>query len=373
MSARSDPVATRPAPLLSICIATFNRAEFIGATLEALAPQLDNEVEVVIVDGASDDATSEVVAAVRAAHPERVWRYIREASNSGVDADYDKAVSYADGHYCWLLPDDDLPRRTAVAEIKRALTDAPDVVVVNSRFMSPDLREVLDTPRLKVEGDQEFANGEIDDFITLTAFYLTYIGGCVVRRAFWLTRERRSYYGTGFVHLGVICQAPLPRRARLIAAPLIDYRHGNAAWRPHAFDIWMLGWPRLVASFHALSPKARRATHDPSPRRSVELLAYHLAVGPGIDRQQWRTFLAATPLGMYRPLARLLHALPGGITNFALCLYASVFMRTALVVCYDLFTSPNAGRASRGLARLACLPAPLRRALAARTLPSAPG
>ena len=48
-------------PLLSICIATYNRANFIGETLDSIILQLTEDVEVVIVDGASTDNTREVV------------------------------------------------------------------------------------------------------------------------------------------------------------------------------------------------------------------------------------------------------------------------------------------------------------------------
>ena len=40
--------------------------------------------------------------------PGRPLRYFRESVNSGVDRDYDKAVGYASGEYCWLMTDDDL-------------------------------------------------------------------------------------------------------------------------------------------------------------------------------------------------------------------------------------------------------------------------
>lgn len=35
---------------LSICIATFNRAAFIGATLDSIISQATEEVEIVVVD-----------------------------------------------------------------------------------------------------------------------------------------------------------------------------------------------------------------------------------------------------------------------------------------------------------------------------------
>ncbi|MBI5901326.1 MAG: glycosyltransferase [Rhodocyclales bacterium] len=352
-----------PSPLLSICIATFNRADFIGETLAAFVPQIDASVEVVIVDGASCDSTPEVVAAMISAHPRLAWRYVRAERNSGVDADYDQAVELARGHYCWLFPDDDLPCPGAVAKLKRALVDEPDVVVVNARFMSPDLSEVLDAPRLKVDDDESFDRETMDDFLAKTIFYLTYIGGCVVRRDFWLARERKRYHGTAFAHIGVICQDPLPARSRLISAPLINYRHGNALWRPRSFEIWMLGWPQLIASLTAVSPRVRLAAYDPSPHRVVQLLSYHLAVGGRIEGELWRRFLNDIPLGPMRPIACALHALPSVLTNFLLCGYACIFMRDAMVVCYDLFTSPNATPATRALARLTRLPAPLLRAI----------
>ena len=48
-------------PRLSICIATLNRGAFIGETLDTIVPQLRDDVELVIVDGASKDNTGEVV------------------------------------------------------------------------------------------------------------------------------------------------------------------------------------------------------------------------------------------------------------------------------------------------------------------------
>src|SRR4051794_24283838 len=105
--------------LLSLCIATYNRGRFIGQTLDSIVSQLPSGVEVVIVDGASPDETATVVSKY-AAHVD-VIRYFREDTNSGVDADFDKAVSYAAGDHCWLLPDDDLLAPGAIERVLLAL------------------------------------------------------------------------------------------------------------------------------------------------------------------------------------------------------------------------------------------------------------
>ena len=85
-------------PLLSICVATYNRAEYIGETLESIIPQITDEVEIVIVDGASTDNTSSVVK-----HYIEVCKqinYIQLPSKGGVDQDFCKAVEFAKGEYC---------------------------------------------------------------------------------------------------------------------------------------------------------------------------------------------------------------------------------------------------------------------------------
>ncbi len=117
-------------PKLSICMATFNRAKYIGETIDSILSQFSSEVELVIVDGASPDNTCEVMERYLSRYPD--IRYFRELTNSGVDADYDKAVGYAVGEYCWLMTDDDLAIPGAIAAILSALADNPELVVANS-------------------------------------------------------------------------------------------------------------------------------------------------------------------------------------------------------------------------------------------------
>src|SRR4051794_33591388 len=113
-------------PKLSVCIATYNRARFIGETLDSLLPQITEDVELIVLDGASPDDTQEVVDRHVNAHP-RV-RYVRELTNSGVDQDYDKAVSYASGQYCWLMSDDDLLVPNAVERVLKRLDGQVDLI-----------------------------------------------------------------------------------------------------------------------------------------------------------------------------------------------------------------------------------------------------
>ena len=140
-------------PKLSICIATFNRGDFIVQTLDSIVGQLTDSTELIVVDGASPDGTEAVMQTYCAAHPE--VRYVREPVNSGIDRDYDKAVGYAVGEYCWLMTDDDLMVEGAVARVVAVLGDV-DLVVVNAEVRNKDLSSVLRPRLLVVSEDKRF-------------------------------------------------------------------------------------------------------------------------------------------------------------------------------------------------------------------------
>src|SRR6478752_3363994 len=80
-------------PKLSLCIATLNRAPYLNETLECLVPQLNSDVEIVILDGGSRDRTPDVVERFRRRFPQ--LKYERKAEAGGIDRDFDKAVALA--------------------------------------------------------------------------------------------------------------------------------------------------------------------------------------------------------------------------------------------------------------------------------------
>src|SRR5579864_441213 len=115
---------------LSLCIATFNRASFIGATLQSILGQCNDAVEVVILDGGSSDDTAGVVRQYAQRYP--CVRYFRQEVNRGVDPDFDRAVGEARGRYCWLMTDDDLLRPGAIDTVLDAIRQDYALIIVNA-------------------------------------------------------------------------------------------------------------------------------------------------------------------------------------------------------------------------------------------------
>lgn len=70
---------------LSICIPIYNCAEFVGQALDSILPQTSGEVEVIVYDGGSTDATPLLLKSYAREWPN--FQYHRGAQRGGIDAD----------------------------------------------------------------------------------------------------------------------------------------------------------------------------------------------------------------------------------------------------------------------------------------------
>lgn len=333
---------------LSICIATYKRGAFIAETLDSIIPQMSPGVELVVVDGASPDNTPEVMADYVARYPS--IRYFREQENSGIDKDYDKAVGYATGRYCWLMTDDDLLRPGAIGRVLQALDGQVELVVVNTEVRTADLSKVLEPGRLPLREDRTYGPGDGDRVFADLANSLSFIGCAIIRRDLWLARRRDPYYGTLFIHVGVIFQSPPLERVRALAEPEVVIRYGNAMWTPRGFEIWMFKWPGLLWSFEAISAKAKAAVSAQEPWRSLKKLFLYRAIG-GYSVVEYRRFLAGKVGALARLPFLLIACIPAPLANLLGSIYCAFLNRRARVGLYDLLRSDNAPTVSRLLTR----------------------
>lgn len=316
---------------LSICIPTLNRAAFIGETLDSIVSQLESSVEVVIVDGGSKDDTEAVVKSYVDRFP--YIRYIRRgedaaATNAGFDRDCSYAVEVSGGTHCWLMTDDDILRPRAVAQVLAKIREDHDIVILSCQVRDLQLREVIVESRPGFVQDRVFTAAEWDEFFSRVVVHLTFVGAVVVRRSLWLSRHADKYFGSGFVHVGVLFCAPISGSAVVLAEPLIVIRNGNGQWNARAFDIFMLRWPQLLWSFEGVSDTAKQAVTPREPWQLMRVLLLQRAFGRYSVREfemvrdrldsPWKRmiarFIATIPLGiLYWPArlyGRLKHADP---------------------------------------------------------------
>jgi abequosyltransferase len=303
-----------PAPKLSICIPTFNRANFIGATLESVLSQVTSECEIVISDNASTDDTQRVVAEYASRFGR--LRYVRHGTNRGLDGNFDSVIELARGEYCWLLPDDDLMKPGAVSTVLKALDDRDlSLIILNVEHRNADMSKVLRHRWIDFQSDRLYESNEMDRLFSELDETLWYVGNVIIKKSIWIARERKKYYGLMFLHVAVIYQKRLPGKALVIADPLVSYRVGGAhSWGAGLSELLLAKWPSLVESL-AVSPSARRKVRTAEPWRSARQLL-RLRGNGSYNMEEYRRWIRPRLISIREKLAPICIALlPGMLVN----------------------------------------------------------
>ena len=160
---------TTQAPLLSICIPTFNRAPILAQTLTSIARQAaftDSEaIEVVIADNCSSDDTQAIASRFQAQFPDKVV-YKRNDQPMSADLNFENVLRLARGQLLKLHNDNLVVRDRALEEILKVVSatadEKPLIFFTNGNNFAGN-------PLVVAEG--------IDAFVKTASFYVTWIGG----------------------------------------------------------------------------------------------------------------------------------------------------------------------------------------------------
>lgn len=322
---------------LSICIATLNRANFLADTLESIICQATDEVEIIILDGASTDNTREVVRR----YQERFsrLRYFRQNTNMGVDHDFAEAVRLAQGEYCWLFSDDDLMKPGAITAALGGIKSQFALIIINAEVRNADLSAVLEPQRLSLEANRIYEPDETHCLLADVGNYLTFIGCVIIKRELWNERDKEKYYGSFFIHVGVIFQNPLPEKTLVVATPLISIRYGNALWLDKYFEVWMFKWPNLIWSFEQYPAEIRLRICRKEPWRRIRTLLLHRAKGTYKISAYLKWLEPRLDSFWTRAASKGIAYFPGRIANLIAFMYLSFYCPGSLELV-DLINSP---------------------------------
>lgn len=112
------------APLVSICIPTYNYGRFLPDALESALGQTLRDIEILAVDNHSDDGTIELLGEF-ARRDARVVVH-RNAANLGMTANFNRCIELARGKYVKLLCADDLLSADCVEKLVAAMEERHD-------------------------------------------------------------------------------------------------------------------------------------------------------------------------------------------------------------------------------------------------------
>ncbi len=277
------------APVLSICIPTYNRAELLRAALYNIVQQtapLGNKVEVIVSDNCSSDHTPEVMAWIKQFGN---VRYHRNSENIGFGRNSLQLTQVlAEGEYCWIFGDDDLLHDGAVQEILSALSLHADIdyAFVNSSYEQASSRtQELDKATSGYTSSLCSCNEKTQQIVDRwehiirlgnDAGLFTFIGNHILRTSLWRQKkfEFKSDIGfpsleATFPHACAVASSMIGKPALYIGKPYVIAFLGAQEW----FDSWPM--IQLIRVLELAEYMAKRGAETAMINRYRDLVLRH--------------------------------------------------------------------------------------------------
>ncbi len=332
-------LTTLRAPVLSVCIPTYNFGRFIRETLLSVLTQNAPGVEVVVLDSASTDDTALIVASLQSLYP--ALRYERADQRRGIDRDMARVVDLARGTYCWLFSADDVMVSGAIERVLAELVTQDDLYLCmhSNHTLSMDLTDVSH-PVLRSTGPARFELSDPTDQLAYfrlaetTEAFFSFMGSIIVRRAKWQSVVLNEHFvGSCWAHVARVFEV-MPRglSVRFLAVVLLGRRGGNDSFADNGvirrYALAIDGYRRIAAYFWGdqseQAAHVRRVLRNEFPLRVLlsakALCGAHQAVedkvlldglvdslylGTGLLGAAHRLMYRAFPVGLHRPLRAL--------------------------------------------------------------------
>lgn len=273
-------------PKLSICIPTYNFGEFIGETLRSIVDQATDEVEIVIVDGASTDNTKAIVQDWQQKFPG--IKYRRLVRKGGIDHDLAQSVELASGEYCWLFSSDDVMRPHALERVFRHLGSACDLYVCEHSMCDKNMRVLHDYPifadarsRLVEFSDSQSRLECLAAGLNTEALF-SFMSGLIVRRVKWLSVEPDAkFLGSCWWHIARLLEMARTRLSVCYVSEVwLDKRGDNDSFSDRGvvnrFRIAVDGFIRISTHFFGRHSTEYRETRR-FLRNELSLLSFFSA------------------------------------------------------------------------------------------------
>lgn len=119
---------------LSIIIATYNAADTLNSCLASIIKQKNDEVEVLIIDGKSTDATLDIVHS----YGDKIDVFLSEPDQGIYDA-WNKGIARASGHWIMFIGADDILVEGSLLPymqyVKQISSQKVDIITAKARFI----------------------------------------------------------------------------------------------------------------------------------------------------------------------------------------------------------------------------------------------
>lgn len=139
-------------PLVSVITITRNRGKLIGRCIASVLNQTYKNIEYIIIDGASDDNTDEVVSSFQ---DERL-KYVKLETNWPIKETLDHGISLCQGKYITFLDSDDeyLPQKIEKqVDLIESLPEEYGLIYCWMTYYDNETHQVLSVHKPELKGD----------------------------------------------------------------------------------------------------------------------------------------------------------------------------------------------------------------------------
>lgn len=218
-------------PLLTIAIPTYNRSRYLRELLQSLLDDLHGEsrIELIVSDNASPDETPQLIEEFR--NRGLQFRYIRNETNIGADANFLQCFEQARGKYVWLVGDDDIIIPGGIAKILKLLETGDYSIVYMSHyeFRSSHVNEKSSDKLGRVA--EILPDGL--SVVRRVGAMITFISVMIANKEDFSTTyhpDLRDFVGTNLMQLGWICPLLAGSKKNLFVwERLVAGRAGNCS------------------------------------------------------------------------------------------------------------------------------------------------
>ncbi len=288
-------------PRLSVCIPTYNFAEFLPATLDSILRQDGaGEVELIVLDGASTDETPAIMARYCEKHPQ--IRYHRLPAKGGIDRDMARVVDAATGDYCWLFSSDDIMSNGALQRALEQIISGDDVYLCKHMECLKDMTPLWEHPILSPDDPGVFelsdATQRLNYFrraVNSEAFF-SFMGWLIVKRETWRRVPlNEAFVGSCWAHVARFFELMQNQlRVRYTGRVFLERRGENDSFSDNGlvarYRIQVEGFHRIADSFFghesAEAREVRRAIRSEFNRWIVLRAKHRAASDPERENKQ---------------------------------------------------------------------------------------
>lgn len=216
--------------LLSICIPTYNRAEYLFECIKSVLENIDSKnqsnIEILVLDNASNDKTEVMMNEIANKYP--FITYIRRCVNAGLDRNVCESPRLAKGRYVWLLGDDDsiLPNKVNYV-LDLISQNKADFYLINKQCSNIDLSKINIAKEFQCQENKTYSSliDLIKEFGLLTT--IGFISICLFKKSTFTKIDFEKYLNTHICHVGVILEGFYNKKAMLIADVCVNNRQEN--------------------------------------------------------------------------------------------------------------------------------------------------